>query len=147
MSANFGAGRIKRVRAFLRLSLLTAALGGVVFTLCGECFPVPILSLFIGVTEESAALAPAMMRPYFLIFLFMGINVVSTYYLQSTLREKDSLIVSLLRSLIVSGVILFVLPLFTGLTGVMAALPLSEFVVALIALRFVFQRRPAGEDA
>ena len=45
--------------------------------------------------------------------------------------------VSVLRSLVLSITLLFVLPMFLGLPGVFLAMPLSEGVVAVIALILV----------
>ena len=65
----------------------------------------------------------------------MGMNVLSTYFLQSVMREKASMTVAMLRSLILSGALLLVLPPVFGLEGVFAAIPAAELIVMLLALK------------
>ena len=110
---------------------------GVVFMLLGELFPTQITRLFIAATPEVLAAAPLAFRCYFIFFIFLGISVLATYYLQSIMRERAAMTVSVLRSLVLSITLLFVLPMFLGLPGVFLAMPLSEGIVAVIALILV----------
>lgn len=71
--------------------------------------------------------------PNFLMFLFLGINIAATYYLQSTLHNKMAMVVALLRSLIISGL----LPIFMGVLGVWLAMPIGELVVTVVALCYI----------
>ena len=82
-------------------------------------------------------IAPFVIRTYFPLFLFLGITVLATYYLQSIMRSAMSLVIAVLRSIALSGLLLFVLPAFFQLGGVLIALPVSEFVVAGIALAYI----------
>ncbi len=63
--------------------------------------------------------------------------VLSTYYLQSTMHDKMSMLIALLRSVIISGILIFVLPLFLDIGGVWLAMPISELVVAIFALCYI----------
>ena len=134
---NYGARKIDRVQAVLRMGLATVGCMGVVFMLLGEFFPTQITRLFIAATPEVLAAAPLAFRCYFIFFIFLGISVLSTYYLQSIMRERAAMTVSVLRSLVLSITLLFVLPMFLGLPGVFLAMPLSEGIVAVIALILV----------
>ena len=133
VASNYGAGKQERVRTFLRLGLITAGTLGVVFTLIGELFPREITALFIAATPEVLDAAPQVTRLYFPVFLFMGINITSTYYLQSVRRGRPALIVSVLRSVVLSGALLLVFPEFLGLTGALIALPVSELITVAVA--------------
>ena len=86
VSANFGARQDGRVRQFLKMSVVTVLLMGVLFTLLAECLPVPIMKLFMDATPEVLTAAPSSMRLYSLLYLFLGFTVLSTYYLQSVMR-------------------------------------------------------------
>lgn len=137
VSSNFGAGKKDRVQTLFRLSLATVIGLGIVFTAIGELFPLAIIKLFMSATPEVVAIAPTIIRTYFMVFLFMGITVLSTYYLQSVMKSKMSVVVAALRSLVISGLLLFILPLFLDLNGVLLALPVSELIVAIIALTYI----------
>ncbi len=137
VSANCGAGQNDRIKQVWRMSLLTVAAMGIVFTAVGELFPKQIAMLFMDVTPEVLSAAPGIIRPYFITFLFMGISILSTYHLQSTMQGTLSMVVALLRGLVISGVLLFVLPLVLDILGVWLAIPIAELIVAFVALRCV----------
>lgn len=141
VSANFGARQDGRVRQFLKMSVVTVLLMGVLFTLLAECLPVPIMKLFMDATPEVLTAAPNSMRLYSLLYLFLGFTVLSTYYLQSVMRDRASMTVGILRSLVVSGLLLYILPIFWGINGVWLALPISECVVAVLATFFLAERK------
>lgn len=137
ISMNYGARKLDRVQAVWRMGLATVGCMGVLFMLLGELFPTQITRLFIAATPEVLAAAPLAFRCYFIFFIFLGISVLATYYLQSIMRERAAMTVSVLRSLVLSITLLFVLPMFLGLPGVFLAMPLSEGIVAVIALILV----------
>lgn len=140
VSTNHGAGDGQRVRAFWHYGLVTVLVMGTVFTALGELLPTVITRLFMDAEPETLAIAPGIFRLYCPLFLFLGMTVLSTYYLQSTLRESASTWIALLRSVIVSGALIFLLPLMLGMSGVWFALPLSEAIVATLALYYIKAR-------
>ena len=72
------------------------------------------------------------------MFLFLGINITATYYLQSVRRGRASLLVSILRSIVLSGALLLllpaVLPAERALSGVLLSLPVSELITMCAAM-------------
>lgn len=141
VSANCGAEKTERTRLFWRYGLLTSAAIGVLITCLGECFPVLIVRLFMDASPEALAIAPGVFRPYFLLFVPLGVTVLATYYLQAMLHGKASMLIALLRSALVSGLLICLLPLRWGLTGVWLALPVSEVLVMAGALFYIRKRR------
>ena len=137
VSANCGAKQTDRIRKTWKMALTTVLIMGVVLTAVCMLFPRAITSLFVDVTPALLAVAPAVFRTYFPVLLFLGITVLSTYHLQSTLHGGMSLAIALLRGVAVSGALLYVLPLLLELTGVWLALPVSECIVAIIALLYI----------
>lgn len=137
VSTNYGARKLERVQTVLSMGLVSVVVMGVCFMLVGELFPEAITKFFIAATPEVLAVAPMVFRCYFIFFLFLGITVFATYYLQSIMRERKAMTISVLRSLVLSSVMLFLLPLFLGLAGVFLAMPVSEALVAALALVFI----------
>lgn len=140
VSANFGGRQYGRVRQFLKMSVVTVLIMGVLFTALAECLTVPIVQLFMDATPEVLAAAPSSMRLYSLLYLFLGFTVLSTYYLQSVMRDRASMAIGILRSLVVSGLLLYLLPLFWGINGVWLALPISECIVTVVAAVFLSKK-------
>lgn len=141
LSANCGARKIGRIKSVWNMSLGTVLILGSFFFAIGECFPRQIVSLFVVATPEVLAAAPGIIRPFFILFLFLGITVLSTYYLQSIMEGGLSMLVAVLRSIAVSGLLLWALPFWFDITGVWIALPVSEGLTAIIALFFIRSRK------
>lgn len=71
---------------------------------------------------------------YFISFIFMGLNIVVTSYLQSKENSKTSLFLSLARGVVLVVPALFILSRTKGLDGVWLTLPLVEFLTFVISL-------------
>lgn len=139
VSANHGAGETLHVRRAWRMALLTVICMGLAFTTSGILFPRQIVGIYVDGAEAVMA-APGIVRPYFLAFLFMGVNIAATYYLQSVLRRRMSLLVAAARGVAVSGLLLIALPPALGIMGVWLAVPLAEMIVAAVALTCIRRR-------
>ena len=139
ISLNYGARNLDRVKQVFTMAISTIFCMGIIFTCLGEFFPIQITNLFVDASPEVLAVAPDVFRRYCLFFLFLGFNVFATYYLQSIMREKLAMTISISRSLVVSIAMLIILPIFLGVNGVFIALPLSEMLV--MVLSFIFMKR------
>lgn len=137
VSANHGAGEQDRIKAFWKMALTTSLVLGVIFTLLGEVFPVQLVKLFVDATPEIITAAPGIVRLFFLLFIPLGMTVLSTYFLQSVMRDKMSVLIALLRSAVISGILIIGLPIIAGITGVWIAMPTSETIVAVVALLLI----------
>lgn len=140
VSANCGAMQADRIKQVWKMSLTTVIVLGIGFTAVGELFPTQIVRLFMDVTQEVLTAAPGIIRPFFLLFLFLGITVLATYHLQSIMHGRMSMMIAILRSVVISGLLIYVLPLFVGILGVWVAMPISELIVAIIALIYIQKR-------
>ena len=134
VSINFGAGQMERIRVVDKLSVTTALLMGIVFSLVGILFPLQIATFFVDATPEILEIAPGIIRVYFLSFLPMGVNIQATYYLQSVMRTKWSTILALMRGLVFSGILVYLLPLWWELDGVWWAMAVTEFAVVVFSV-------------
>lgn len=137
VSANCGAMQADRIKQVRKMALTTVIVLGIGFTAIGELFPTQIVRLFMDVTPEVLVAAPGIIRPFFLLFLFLGITVLATYHLQSIMHARMSMMVAVLRSVVISGLLIYILPLFVGVWGVWIAMPISELIVAAVALVYI----------
>ncbi len=117
---------------------------GLAFTLAGLLFPVQITTFFVDATSEILKIAPKIMRIYFLSFLPMGLNIVATYYLQSVMRTRWASVLALLRGLVFSGILVYLLPRIWGIDGVWWAMTISELVVMILSLICIGKADKAG---
>ena len=64
----------------------------------------------------------------------MAINMFVTAYLQSVTKATPATIISLLRGLILSSILLYVLPLFMESNGIWWAVTIAEALAAVVAV-------------
>lgn len=110
VSSNYGAGQDERCQKVWKYSFGTVILLGIVFCLLGESLPVTITKLFVSDAPEVFAAAPHAFRLFFPTFLFLGVVVDADYYLQSVMKEKRSVMVGLMHSVVLSGLFCLILP-------------------------------------
>ncbi len=132
ISMNYGAEKGDRIRKTLRLSLITVAVLSIVWTTLTMALPEPLIRLFMNPTPEVLAIAPDIMRKYFISFLLLSYNIYSTYYFQAIMRPKASLAVSVLRGMVVSGLLIYTLPALFGAQALWFAMPITEMVIAVM---------------
>lgn len=131
LSANFGAGKGNRIVQILKYALGTAAVFGIIWTALGFFAPNIFVRIFMTPTEEILAIAPAIIRSYGASFLLLPLNIFSTYYFQALMRPKISFIVSVSRGVVVSGILIYVLPIVAGANAIWFAMLVTELLVAI----------------
>lgn len=141
LSINLGAGRFDRVRETRRLALIAVAIISAIWFLLPECWPNGFVHLFMKPTPDVLAIAPGILRLYGLSLLLLPYNIFAGYYFQSILRPKDALVVSVMRGLVVSGTLVFLLPAVFPTWTLWLAMPLTEFATAAYAARRMFASR------
>ena len=71
----------------------------------------------------------------------MGINLLTSYYLQSILCVKNSLCISLLRNVFLSSLAILTFPLLFGGNSLWIVMPIVEVMVLVLSLSVVFLKR------
>lgn len=138
LSANFGAGKGKRIVQILKYALGTAAVFGVVWTALAVFVPNFFVRIFMTPTEEILAIAPGIICSYGISFLLLPFNIFSTYYFQTLMKPMASFIVSVARGAVVSGLLICILPAVAGADAVWLAMPVTELLVAVyVVLKMV----------
>ena len=56
-------------------------------------------------------------------------NIFSTYYFQSLMKPRASFFVSVFRGVLVSGLLIWFLPLFMGAGALWFAMPVTELLI------------------
>ena len=142
-SVNLGAGKYDRVKSVCRYGLYAAAGFGIFWTALLMAIPNGIINLFMNATDSVLAIAPTIIRCYAISFLLLPFNIFSTYYFQSLLKPFTSFAVSVARGMVVSGILIYILPLFLPTIILWFAMPITELLVAVAAailmLRFTRQ--------
>lgn len=130
VSINYGAKKMDRVYKSMKLGVLTSFISGIIFYSLGYFIPDKLASLFTQDTGELLSITINGIQLYFSAFIFMGVNIVLTSYIQSMESYYISTIISLLRGSIYVILVLLILPKLLGINGVW----LTVFVVEIITL-------------
>jgi len=141
-SYNYGAGNFDRVKQLVKLCLITTTIMGVAGTLAAQIFPQEIISIFgqeDALYNEFAVRALKLMT--ILIFI-LGIQLTAVSYFQAVGKPKYSLIVSICRQIGFMVPLLFILPLFLGIDGIMYSFVVADAgTVTLCTILFIKEIR------
>lgn len=141
ISMNYGAMKMKRVIAIRKMSYWTIVIMGIIFSTLGILFPKGICSVFMNVDSEMARIAGFGVRIYFIAFIPLGINLLTSYYLQAVLQPKKSLCISILRNVLLSGIGILILPLLFGGNVLWGIIPSVEGIVLCISMVVLYKNK------
>lgn len=147
-SFNYGAKQYSRVKSAYRMAITVGGIVSFIAFLMFQSFPRQILSLFGTGTEEYYRFGTS----YFRIFLFCTLvnfmqPITSTFFTSIGKAYKGTFL-SLTRQIIFLLPLLFLLPQFIGIEGILYAGPIADclaFVVTLIMLIIEFKHMNALE--
>ncbi len=131
ISANYGAGEKRRIGEILKYALGTAAVFGVIWFLAAELVPNAFVYIFMAPTDNILRIAPDIIRKYGLSFILLPFNIFSTYYFQAMMKPSTAFLVSVGRGAIISGALIYLLPLVVGADSIWFAMPITEIAVAI----------------
>ena len=139
---NYGAQKLDRLMRVLNLSIIAAT--GIMVTgwLIAMFLPYYCARMFTT-DKQLIDLGIKAIRVVMFCFPVIGFQMVITNFFQCIGKVKISIFLSLSRQLIILLPMLGILPLFFGLNGVWAAMPVSDASAAVIAavVMFVFMRK------
>ena len=95
-------------------------------------------------TDEILRIAPFIIRSYALSFLLLPLNIFSTYYFQSVMKPFASFFVSVSRGLVVSGLLIYALPMMVSPDSIWFAMPVTEVLVAVPVMFLIARYTKAG---
>ena len=143
---NYGAGEYERVRKATRFSITVTVVYSAVMWAVLMLFPGTLIKMFNGEAELLAAGIPAL-RVYFLLFIFMSLQMSSQVIFVSLGMAKYAIFFSLLRKAFIAAPLTVILPLFgMGTDGVFIAEAISQFIGGVACfgtMYFVVYRRLA----
>ncbi len=139
ISINFGANCTLRIKQVLKYSLYTIAFFSIFWTALSLCYPNLYIKIFMNPTENILRIAPEIIRTYSVSFILLPLNIFATYYFQAIVRSKPAFIVSVLRGLVLSGILILLLPHFFGGNSIWLAMPITETIVAILAICFIIR--------
>lgn len=139
ISINFGAGKWGRIKSTLKYALYSVAFFSIVWTALIAAFPNGFIRIFMAPTDAIYRIAPFIMRSYGISFLLLPLNIFSTYYFQSLMKPGTSFIVSVTRGMVVSGALIYALPVLFNGNAIWFAMPVTEVIVAVYVIVMIWR--------
>ena len=134
---NRGARQLKRVRSAYLLALcVSVSVTSVGWILC-ETIPEQILLLFGKENQTFMDFAVRSMRIFLGGIFFAGAQIVTTNYFQATGQPLKANFMSTLRQVLLLIPLLFILPRFMGLNGVLYAGLIADLVTGAVVVLVV----------
>jgi putative MATE family efflux protein len=145
LSQNFGAGRIDRVTAFMKMATASITVLSLALVIFLHVFQMQIVGLFLeGGAEQARLLAEGFVQIIWPIFLFNGFNVLICAYLTSAEKALHSSVIALLRSLVLPIALVAGLSMFLPSISFIYAIPIAEALTFVFSLAFFMYFRPSS---
>lgn len=138
ISYNFGLGNKDRLLEGFRLAYKISLLLSFTNIILINIFAKDLILLF-NKDPDLLKITEIGLRLYSLTILFIGSNLINISYLQSKNLAKESIIISLLRSVLFILMYIVILPKFFGLYGIWLTFPLADGTTLL--LTWIFRKR------
>ena len=134
ISTNLGANRGDRIKKTLKYALWTVAVFSAFWVILSMAVPNLYIRIFMSPTPEVLAIAPAIIRCYAISFLLLPLNIFSTYYFQALMKPQIAFAISVSRGLVISGILIFLLPVIAGADAIWFAMPITEVLVCIFVI-------------
>ena len=134
---NKGAKQYKRIKSTYIKAVTMATIAA--FTGWAMCLFIPdiILSIFGNADEVFTNFGIKCMQIFMSGVFCAGFQIVSTSYFQATGQPLKASILSLLRQILLLIPLIYVLPKYIGLDGILYAGPIADIMAALIVGIFI----------
>lgn len=143
---NYGAKQYQRVRESYLLAIkwnfIISAIGFCLF----EFFPRQIISIFGSGNELYMEFSIKFMRIFLFMVIVNGVQLLSSNFFTAIGKATRGLLLALTRQVFFLIPLLFLLPLWLGIDGVMLAGPIADFiafVVSVVLVRKELKRQAA----
>ena len=146
---NLGAKKYERVRGTYWRAFAAAFAVGVLFFLALQLFPRQIISIFGTGNDLYFEFAEKYLKIYMMLVFFQNIQPISVNYFTATGNHTQGLLVSLSRQGLFLIPLLVILPKFMGISGILAASPISDtmaFVMSVSMVVLSFKKFKENED-
>lgn len=130
---NYGAQNISRLLHVLKLTIIAATIVMTIGWLLSIFAPYYCARLFTT-DAELIKLSIKAIRINMMMYLFIGSQMVTTFFFLCVGKVKTSIFLSLSRQLLVLLPALYILPQFFHVNGVWYSLPVSDFTAWVIAI-------------
>ena len=137
ISFNYGAQNHEKLQKLFKLCIKITLIISVAMIAASEIFAGPLVRIFSAGDEELQQIALGGFRIFALNYLLCGTNIFASGLFTALNNGKISAVISVARTLVFECAAMLILPMFMGINGVWAALPVAELCAVAISVTFV----------
>ena len=141
ISYNYGAEHHRNLQKLFRICMKVILFFSLVMFVLSEIFNRTLAMVFASSDPVLAELMISGFRIFAVKFLFSGMIIMASGFFTSLNNGKISALISFLRTFALEMTALILLPKLLGLTGVWAALPISESIGFVISVGLLWKYR------
>ena len=141
VSYHYGAGNHPELKNVFRKSMAVILCTSVAMVILSELLSRPLSSAFVGYNAELLEMTVHGFRLFALCYLFCGINIYASSFFTALCNGALSALISFLRSLLLRGGMVLLMPILFGLDGIWTAVIAAEGLGAVVSLSLLYAKR------
>ena len=141
VSYHYGAGNHPELKNVFRKSMAVILCTSVAMVILSELLSRPLSSAFVGYNAELLEMTVHGFRLFALCYLFCGINIYASSFFTALCNGALSALISFLRSLLLRGGMVLLMPILFGLDGIWTAVIAAEGLGAAVSLGLLYAKR------
>lgn len=141
VSYHYGAGNHPELKNVFRKSMTVILCTSVAMVILSELLSRPLSSAFVGYNAELLEMTVHGFRLFALCYLFCGINIYASSFFTALCNGALSALISFLRSLLLRGGMVLLMPILFGLDGIWTAVIAAEGLGVVVSLGLLYAKR------
>ena len=134
VSFHYGAANHRELRNVYRKSMTVAAVTSLLMVALSEGLCRPLAAAFVGYDPALLEMTVSGFRLFALSYLFCGVSIFASSFFTALCNGLVSALISFLRSFLLRGGLVFLMPLLLGEAGIWLSVVAAEAVGAAISL-------------
>ena len=134
VSFHYGAANHQELQNVYRKSMTVVAVTSLAMVVLSEGLCRPLSAAFVGYDPELMALTVSGFRLFALSYLFCGVSIFASSFFTALCNGLISVLISFLRSFLLRGGLVFLMPLLLGEDGIWISVVVAEGLGAIVSL-------------
>lgn len=141
VSYHYGAGNHDELKNIFRKSMAVTGAASIIMVAASELLGRPMAFAFVGYDQELLEMTVHGFRIFALSYFFCGVSIFASSFFTALCNGLISAVISFVRSFLLRGGMVLLLPLLFDLDGIWAAVVVAEAVGAAISAVFLITQR------
>lgn len=137
ISYNYGKKHYQRVMKTAKIIIKSVLIFGLFIFVIYQFFPLFLISCFGNGNSYYFEFGKLFFRIYLMLFFLNGYFTSVMGFFSALGKPKKSILLSSTRQLIILPALIFILPYFWGLMGILIAAPVADFIVAILSYKMI----------